>query len=154
MCRITVLENTLTVTHPCTKLVTRHPPLRKVAVVIGLLMFGSQITVTRAQLSPCTTLQQEQGYTWCESPSESSKPLFDTLKGWFGFSREEPRGDSDRRLDPLPKPSFKNDPYQPDLIVKPNQPPINGVRDYLNRQDPAHAIYPIEPVAPRLSSAP
>lgn len=141
-------------THPCKKSVTRRPPLSKVAVIVGLLIFGSQVTVTRAQLSPCTSLQQEQSYARCESPRESSKPLFDTLKGWFGFSREEPRGDSFRGLDPLPKPSFKNDPYEPDLFAKPSQPPINGVRDYLNRQDPARAIYPIEPVTPRLSSTP
>ena len=38
-----------------------------------------------------------------------------------------------------------------DPNVKPSQPPINGVRDYLNRQDPAHAINPIGPVSPGLS---
>jgi hypothetical protein len=65
-------------------------------------------------------------------------------KGWFGFSSEEPKRGSLRGLEALPKPSFKNDPYEPDPIVKSNPPPINGVRDYLNRQDPAHAIYPLE----------
>ena len=132
----------------------RHHPLSKVALLIGLLMFGSQVTVTQAQLSPCTSLQQEQGYTWCESPRESNKPLLDRLEGGSEFSREEPRGDSGRGLDPLTTPSFQNDPYKPDLMVKPTQPPINGVRDFLNRQDPAHAIYPIEPVTPGLSLTP
>jgi hypothetical protein len=141
-------------THPCTNLVTRQPALSKVAVILGLLIFGSQVTVTQAQLSPCTPLQQERGDTSCESPRESRKPLFDTLKGWFGFSSEEPKRESLRGLEPLPKPSFKNDPYELGPIAKPSQPPLNGVRDYLNRQDPAHAIYPIEPVTPRLSSPP
>ena len=135
-------------THPCTKLVTRHTPPSKVAVIIGLLIFGSQVTVIQTQLSPCTPLQQERGDTSCESPRESSKPLFHTLKEWFRFSSEEPT------REPLPKPSFQNDPYELDSIVKPSQPPIGGVRDYLNKQDPAHAIYPIDPVTPRLSSPP
>jgi hypothetical protein len=141
-------------THQCTELVTKHLPLSKVAVVIGLLIFGSQVTVTQAQLSPCTPLQQERGDTSCETPRESSKPLFHTLKGWFGFGSEAPKRENLKGLEPLPKSSFKNDPYELDPIVKPSQPPIDSVRDYLNRQDPAHAIYPIDPVTPRLSSPP
>ena len=132
------------------KLVTRHPPLSQIAMIIGLLIFASQVTVTQAQLSPCTPLQQERGDTSCESPRESSKPLFHTLKGWFGFSSEEPNRESLRGVESLPKPSLKSDPYELDPIVKPSQPPIDGVRDYLNRQDPAHAIYPIDPGTPRL----
>ena len=134
--------------HPCTKLVTSHTPPSKVAVIIGLLILGSPVTVTQAQLSPCTPLQQERGDTSCESPRESSKPLFQALKGWLGFSSEEPT------REPLPKPSSKSDPYELDSIAIPSQPPIDGVRDYLNRQDPAHAIYPIDPASPRLSSPP
>jgi hypothetical protein len=148
------LEDTLTMTHQCTELVTKHLPLSKVAVLIGLLLFGSQVNVTQAQLSPCTPLQQEHGDTSCESPRESSKSLFHSLKGWFGFGSEEPKRESLRELEPLPKPSSKSDPYELDPIVKPSQPSIDGVRDYLNRQDPAHAIYPIDPVTPRQSSPP
>ena len=143
-----------TMTRTCTKLVARHPPLSKIAVIIGLLIFGAPVTVTQAQLSPCTPLQQERGDTSCEGPRESSKPLFHALKEWFGFSSEEPNRESLRGLDPLPKPSFKSDPYELDPIAKPIQPPIDGVRDYLNRQDPARAIYPIDPATPRLSSPP
>jgi hypothetical protein len=123
----------------------KHLRFGQAAMVIGLVIFGPQVTVTQAQLSPCTPLQQERGDTSCESPRENSKSLFDTMKGWLGLSSEEPKRESLRDLNPLPKPRFKNDPYLLDPIVKPNQPPIDGVRDYLNRQDPAHAIYPLEP---------
>ncbi len=146
-------EHKRTMTHPYKKPVATHLPLSPVAMFLGLLIFGSQVTVTQAQLSPCTPLQQERGDTSCESPRES-KSVFDIMKGWFGFGSEEPKGESLRGLEPLPKPSFKNDPYERDPIVKPNQPPINGVRDYLNRQAPAHAIYPIEPGAPHPPSSP
>jgi hypothetical protein len=139
------LENKRTMTHPYKKPGATYPPLSRVAMIFGLLIFGSQVPVTQAQLGPCTPLQQEHGDTSCESPRESSKSLFDTMKGWFGFSSEEPEGEGVSRLEPLPKPSIKNDPYELDPIVKPSEPPINGVRDYLNRQDPAHAIYPLEP---------
>lgn len=122
------------------------------AVIIGLLIFGSQVTTTRAQVSPCTPLEQEQGYTRCESPRERSKSLIETQKKRsLGFSGEEPGGDSLRGLDPLPKPHINDDSSMADPNVKPSQPPINGVRDYLNRQDPAHAINPIGPVSPGLS---
>jgi hypothetical protein len=132
-------------THPYKRLVATDLPLSGVGIIIGLLLCGSQVTVTQAQLSPCTPLQQERGDTSCESPREDSKSLFETMKGWFGFSPDEPRGENLRGLEPLPKPNMTNDPYELDPIVKPSQPPINGVRDYLNRQDPAHAIYPIDP---------
>lgn len=141
-------------THQCREHMTRQPPQSKVAVLIGLLIVGSQVPVTQAQLSPCTPIQQDRGDTSCESPRESSKSLFHSLKGWFGFGSEEPKRENLRGLEPLPKPSFKSDPYELNPIVKPNQPPIDGVRDYLNRQDPAHAIYPIDPVTPRRSSPP
>jgi hypothetical protein len=35
-----------------------------------------------------------------------------------------------------------------DSLAEPMMPPIDGVRDYLNRLDPAHAIQPIQPVPP------
>jgi hypothetical protein len=117
-----------------------------VAVIIGLLIFESQVTTTWAQA------EQEQGYTWCESPRERSKSLIDTQKKKsLGFRGEEPGGDNFRGLDPLPKPRSNDDSPMGDPKVKPSQPPINGVRDYLNRQDPAHAINPIGPESPGLS---
>jgi hypothetical protein len=137
-------------THPYKKPVAKPLPLSRVALITGLLMCGSQVTVTRAQLGPCTPLQEEHGDTSCESPRENSKSLFETMKGWFGFSSEQPRGETLRGLEPLPKSGITNDPYERDPIVKPSQPPINGVRDYLNRQDPGHAIYPVDPGASAL----
>ena len=125
-----------------------HLSLNLAAMIIGLLIFGSQVSLTLAQLGPCTPLQQERGDTSCERPRESTKSLFDTMKGWFGFSSEERKRKNVSGLEPLSKPSIKNDPYELDPIMKPSEPPVNGVRDYLNRQDPAHAIYPLEPGRP------
>lgn len=130
------------------KPVATHPPLSLATMIIGLLIFGSQVPLTLAQLGPCTPLQQERGDTSCESPRENDKSIFDTVKGWFGFSSEEPNGEGVSGSEPLSKPRIKNDPYELDPIVKPSERPINGVRDYLNRQDPSHAIYPLDPGTP------
>ena len=127
------------------KHIQTHLSLSRAVVIIGLLIFASQVAPTLAQLGPCTPLQQERGDTSCESPRESTKSLFETMKRWFGFSSEERKGEDVSGSEPLPKPSIKNDPYELDPIVKPSERPINGVRDYLNRQDPAHAMYPLEP---------
>jgi len=134
-----------TMTPPHKKHMETHLFLSRAAMIIGLSIFGSQIPLTLAQLAPCTPLQQERGDTTCESPRESTKSLFDTMKEWFGFSSERRKREDVSGLEPLPKPGIKNDPYELDPIVKPSEPPVNGVRDYLNRQDPAHAIYPLEP---------
>ena len=149
-----ILPTSFTITHPRTHVWGRRSTRIALALATGLLVCVPPGTVTKAQLSPCTPLQQEQGVTWCESPGENSKSLSETVKGWFGFTSQDTKTDRFPGLDPLPKPTIKNDLDELDPIVKPGQLPSNGVRDYLNRQDPEHAVYPIEPMPPSLSPTP
>lgn len=113
--------------------------------VAGMLL-GLAINSAEAQLSPCGSLQQPQSR--CEGP-KWTPPTPETIRDFTG---EQPRRDN---LGGLPDVSQVR-PLQRRLQEDPSaaliMPPIDGVRDFLNRRDPEHAIYPLQlPPRPQLS---
>src|SRR5215471_2015432 len=128
----------MTMTPPCSR---SRPTLLQIPLIGGLLFLGSPVAVTQAQLSRCTYLQQQQGATRCEKPAISSGSSLESIPG---VPRSTGPVIGKETTTGLAKPrSYSVPPL--DLSPQPFKPPSNDVRDYLNRQDPAHAIHPIEP---------
>jgi len=118
-----------------------HAILTPLVLIGGLLSFGPYVNVTQAQLSRCTHLQQQQGTTRCEKPAISSGSSLESIPG---VPRSTGPAIGEKAATGLAKPrSYSVPPL--DLSPEPFKPPSSDVRDYLNRQDPAHAIHPIEP---------
>jgi hypothetical protein len=110
----------------------------------GLLLLGSGLNITHAQLSRCTNLQQ--GSIACDNPSGRSSLATDALRELQGSGSSQEKkdglGDFGRgRASQLHRVPLETD-------AEPILPPINGARDYLNRSDPAHSIQPLQPMAP------
>ena len=105
-------------------------------VGIGILL-GFGIYPAQAQLGPCGSLQHT--HTRCEGP-KWTLPTPETIREFTGQQR---RGDN---LGGLPDVSHVR-PFQRRLEEDPGaalvMPPIDGVRDFLNRRDPERAIYPL-----------
>jgi hypothetical protein len=113
---------------------------------IILIIVGLAVDMAQAQLSPCGSLQQPQSR--CEGP-KWTPPTPETIRDFTG---EQPRRDN---FGGLPDVSQVR-PFQRRLQEDPSaaliMPPIDGVRDFLNRRDPEHAIYPLQlPPRPQLS---
>ena len=118
-----------------------HAILTQLVLIGGLLSFGPYVSVTQAQLSRCTHLQLQQGATRCEKPAISSGSSLESIPG---VPRSTGPAIGKEATTGLAKPrSYSVPPL--DLSPESFKPPSNDVRDYLNRQDPAHAIHPIEP---------
>lgn len=112
----------------------------------GLLFFSSWVSSVEAQLGRCTLLQQQQHSARCERPGISSSSSLETTPGFPGSTDPARREGTITGLPDLPKPRPHYAPM--DSFVEPITPPIDGVRDYLNRLDPAHAIQPIQSIPP------
>lgn len=117
-----------------------------VTAVAQLLFIASWASSTLAQLSRCTLLQQQQQATRCDRPGISSASSLETTPGFPGYADSTKREGTIPGLPDLTKPRPHYVPM--DSLAEPMMPPIDGVRDYLNRLDPAHAIQPIQPIPP------
>jgi hypothetical protein len=113
--------------------------------ITGLIFFGAWGSPGQAQLSRCSSLQQQQPSGRCERPAISSGSSLESIPGFPGSIGSALGAGKITGLPDLAKPRPRSVP--PDLIVEPMLP-IDSVRDYLNRRDPAHAIQPIEPLSP------
>lgn len=133
-------------THSHRKAINCRAVFIRLTVITGLLFFDFWLGPARAQLSRCTPLQQQQLHGRCESPETSSGSSLETIPGFPGSTGSALGAGSITGLPDLAKPRPHYVP--PDSIVEPMMPPIDGVRDYLNRLDPAHAIQPIQPLPP------
>jgi hypothetical protein len=114
-------------------------------VISGLLFFSSWPGPAQAQLSRCSSLQQQQLSSRCERPGISSGSSLETIPGFPGSTGSAIGAGGITGLPDLAKPRPHYAPL--DSIVEPMLP-RDSVRDYLNRQDPAHAIQPIQPLPP------
>lgn len=112
----------------------------------GLLFLSLWVSSVEAQLGRCTLLQQQQHSARCERPGISSSSSLETTPGFPGSTDPARREGTITGLPDLAKPRPHYAPM--DSFAEPITPPIDGVRDYLNRLDPAHAIQPIQSIPP------
>jgi hypothetical protein len=115
-------------------------------MITGLMFFGIWGRPAQAQLSWCSSLQQQQLSGRCERPRISSGSSLESIPGYPGSTGSALGAGSITGLPDLAKP--RPHIVQPDSIFEPTMIPIDSVRDYLNRRDPEHAIQPIQPLPP------
>jgi len=129
----------------------RHSMIHRAGLITstagaGLLFFGSWMSSAEAQLGRCTLLQQQQHSARCERPGISSSSSLESTPGFSGSTDPTRREGTITGLPDLAKPRPHYAPMG--SFAEPITPPIDGVRDYLNRLDPLHATQPIQPIPP------
>jgi len=128
------------------KRINSRAVLMCVIAAAELLFIASWASSAMAQLSRCTFYQQQQQVTRCDRPGIRSASSLETTPGFPGYAGSLKREGTIPGLADLAKPRPHYVPM--DSLAEPMMPPIDGVRDYLNRLDPAHAIQPIQPIPP------
>jgi hypothetical protein len=109
-----------------------------VTAVAELLFIASWANSALAHLSRCTLLQQQQQTTRCDRPGISSASSLETTLGFPGYADSTKRQGTIPGLPDLAKPRPHY--VHMDSLAEPMTPPIEGVRDYLNRLDAADSI--------------
>src|SRR5574342_105275 len=125
-------------THSYRKAIESQAVLIGLTMITGLVLFGAWQSPAQAQLSRCSSLQQQQLSGRCERPGISSGSSLESIPGVPGSTGSALGAGSITGLPDLAKPRPHSVP--PDSILEPTMAPIDGVRDYLNRREPAHAI--------------
>ena len=133
-------------THGHRKAINGRAVLIGLTAITGVLFFDSWVNPAQAQLSRCSSLQQQQLSSRCERPGISSGSSLETIPGFPGSTGSPMGAGSVTGLPDLAKPRPHYVP--PESVVEPTMSPIDSVRDYLNRRDPAQAIQPIQPLPP------
>lgn len=132
-------------THSRHRTIHTQAVLSGLTIMIGLIFFVTWESPAQAQLSRCSSLQQQQLSGRCERPGMSSGSSLESLP-FPGSTGSALGAGSITGLPDLAKPRPH---YVPsDSILDPTMVPIDSLRDYLNRRDPADAIQPLQPLPP------
>jgi len=126
-------------THCDRKAINGRAVLIGLTAITGVLFFDSWVNPAQAQLSRCSSLQQQQLSSRCERPGISSGSSLETIPGFPGSTGSPMGAGSVTGLPDLAKPRPHYVP--PESVVEPTMSPIDSVRYY-------QAIQPIQPLPP------
>lgn len=131
--------------HSLLSVIHTRAVLSVVTMIMGMNLFGAWESPAQAQLSRCSSLQQQQPAGRCEKPGISSGSSLESIP--FPGSAGSALGAGG--ITGLPDPAKPRPHYVPSgSMLDPTMVPIDSLRDYLNRRDPAHAIQPLQQAPP------